>query len=117
MITAVVTLNPEDGFLRQSWVGTSVKMRAFPDEEVQAYVATGEPMDKAGGYAIQGRAGAFIEAVDGCYSNVVGFPMCEIARMLTAAGVPLPTAGPVCLLPSGAPCPRLRSDLSAVPGS
>ena len=55
-------------------VGTQVVFRVLTDEEILAYVATGEPRDKAGAYAIQGGAGAFVERYDGSYTNVIGLP-------------------------------------------
>ena len=55
-------------------------------KEIDEYVATGEPMDKAGGYAIQGRAGRFVERVDGCYFNVVGLPLARLCRILKELG-------------------------------
>ena len=68
-------------------------------EEIEAYVATGEPLDKAGGYAVQGRAAAFIEAVRGSFSGVVGLPLCTLAQLAKRAGVDLYDshgAGPAC---------------------
>ena len=55
-------------------VRTGVTFRALTDEEIDAYIATGEPMDKAGAYAIQGGAGAFVTGLDGSFENVMGFP-------------------------------------------
>lgn len=61
---------------------TSVKMNELTDEEIQAYIATGEPMDKAGAYAIQGMASRWIPRIEGDYSNVVGLPIALVYRML-----------------------------------
>lgn len=61
---------------------TLVMMSAFSDEEIQAYIATGEPMDKAGAYAIQGMASRWIPRIEGDYSNVVGLPVALVYRML-----------------------------------
>ena len=58
--------------------------------EIHAYVATGEPLDKAGGYAIQGRAAAFIERIEGSYSGIVGLPLFETARLLRDLGRRVP---------------------------
>ena len=55
--------------------------------EIQAYVATGEPLDKAGSYAIQGLASIFIERIEGSYSGVMGLPLYETASLLTETGV------------------------------
>jgi septum formation protein len=61
---------------------TTVKMTELTDEEIQAYIASGEPMDKAGAYAIQGMASRWIPRVEGDYSNVVGLPIALVYRML-----------------------------------
>ena len=63
-------------------VVTRVTFRALTDEEIRAYIATGEPMDKAGAYAIQGGAHGFVEALDGSYENVIGFPMEDVRELL-----------------------------------
>ena len=59
-----------------------VSFRALSVEEVEAYVATGEPMDKAGGYAIQGRGAMFVRMISGSYSGIMGLPLFETAEML-----------------------------------
>ena len=61
---------------------TAVRFLTLSDEEIAAYVATGEPMDKAGAYAIQGRAIRWIPRIEGCYSNVVGLPVALFATLL-----------------------------------
>lgn len=61
---------------------TEVEFRSLPDAEIAAYVATGEPMGKAGAYAIQGRAAKFIPRIAGCYFNVVGLPLARVTAML-----------------------------------
>lgn len=61
---------------------TLVTMSKFSDEEIQAYIATGEPMDKAGAYAIQGMASRWIPRIEGDYSNVVGLPVALVYKML-----------------------------------
>jgi len=66
-----------------------VRLRATSAAERNAYVATGEPMDKAGAYAIQGRAAVFVEYLAGSYSGVMGLPLFETAELLRAAGVPI----------------------------
>jgi len=65
---------------------TRVTFAALSAEEINSYVATGEPFDKAGGYAIQGRAGRFITRVEGCYFNVVGLPLSRLCRALLEFG-------------------------------
>jgi septum formation protein len=61
---------------------TAVRFVALAEEEIAAYVATGEPMDKAGAYAIQGRAARWIPRIEGCYFNVVGLPLALVTAML-----------------------------------
>ena len=63
---------------------TVVSFRALSDEEIAAYIASGEPMDKAGAYAIQGRAARWIPRIEGCYFNVVGLPIARVCAMLEA---------------------------------
>ncbi len=61
---------------------TEVPMRAYSDEEIQAYVASGDPLDKAGGYAIQHAGFHPVEALQGCFANVMGLPLCHLVRTL-----------------------------------
>jgi septum formation protein len=68
-------------------VRTRVKMRTVAVSEVDAYWRTGEPLDKAGSYAVQGIGGAFIDRIDGSYSNVVGLPLVETLSLLNKYGV------------------------------
>jgi septum formation protein len=64
-----------------------VKFRALTPEEIEKYWETGEPRDKAGAYAIQGRAAVFIESLEGSYSGVMGLPLFETAELLARAGI------------------------------
>lgn len=68
---------------------THVVFRQLTGKEIRAYIATGEPCDKAGAYAIQGYGASFVEAIHGCYFNVVGLPVGLLTRFLEAAGLPL----------------------------
>jgi septum formation protein len=63
-------------------VSTTVRFLPLSAEEIDAYVASGEPMDKAGAYAIQGLASKFVESIDGCFFNVVGLPVSRVYRYL-----------------------------------
>lgn len=90
-----------------SAISTSVRFRVLSEDEIARYIASGEPRDKAGAYAIQGLGSALIAGFDGCFTNVVGLPLCETSRLLANSGVALPMAEPVCRLPNGAACPRL----------
>jgi septum formation protein len=68
-------------------VVTRVEMAEYGEEEIDAYLQTGEPYDKAGAYAIQGLGGRLVARVDGCYTNVVGLPLETTRRLLEAWGV------------------------------
>jgi septum formation protein len=63
-------------------VETRVHFRALGEDEIAAYIASGEPFDKAGGYGVQGKAAVFVERVEGSYTNVVGMPLCEVVEAL-----------------------------------
>jgi len=63
-------------------VATAVLFRDLSEEEIAAYVATGDPLDKAGAYAIQNGAAGMVRRIDGSYSNVVGLPLCEVIEAL-----------------------------------
>lgn len=67
---------------------TRVKFTSLTREDCEAYIATGEPWDKAGGYGIQGVAGAFVESLHGSYTGVVGLPLAETRELLRRVGVP-----------------------------
>lgn len=69
---------------------TEVRFRELTDDEIRRYVASGEPLDKAGAYGIQGKASMFIESINGSYSGVVGLPMFETAQLLGNFGFQLP---------------------------
>lgn len=66
---------------------TQVRFRPLTQEEIAAYVATGEPMDKAGAYGIQGRGALLAQGIDGDYFNVVGLPVCLLGQMLQQFGI------------------------------
>jgi septum formation protein len=68
-------------------VSTDVVFRELSDNEISAYWETGEPQDKAGGYAIQGLGGMFVQYISGSYSNVVGLPLFETAQLLAGFGM------------------------------
>jgi septum formation protein len=86
VLTALFLIRLPDGAARADLESTGVRFATLSAEEIDEYVATGEPMDKAGAYAIQGRAGRFIEHVDGCYFNVVGLPLARLYRNLKEMG-------------------------------
>jgi septum formation protein len=89
VITAVAVRQPGGGHAEVA-VDTRVTFRPLSDEEISWYWSTGEPHDKAGGYAIQGRAGAFITRIEGSHSNVIGLPLVETLALLQRAGIQPP---------------------------
>jgi MAF protein len=91
VVTGVALHGAEQSYRRA--VTSVVRMRAYSDDEIVAFVASGRPLDKAGGYAIQDAQFAPVQAVEGCYLSVVGLPLCEVARGLRALGWPLPPDG------------------------
>lgn len=66
---------------------TYLRFRTLTDEQIRAYIATGEPMDKAGAYGIQGRAAVFVPGIRGDYYNVMGLPVCALAQILEQCGI------------------------------
>lgn len=88
VLTALTLVRLPDGAMRSDLESTEVLFSTLSPQEIDEYVATGEPMGKAGAYAIQGRAGILVERIDGCYFNVVGLPLARLARNLKALGWP-----------------------------
>ena len=87
VITGVCVRGPTrlgEPLVRTMVVATDVEFKVLPEEEIEAYVASGEPMDKAGAYAIQGRAAYMIRQIRGSYTNVVGLPLTELEEVLSA---------------------------------
>jgi septum formation protein len=68
---------------------SDVRFRALSAEEIRRYVQSGDPMDKAGAYGIQGRAATFVEEIRGSHSGIVGLPLCETALLLREFGYPI----------------------------
>jgi septum formation protein len=75
-------------------VTTEVRFARLTSAQIEWYVSTGEPLDKAGAYALQGAGGVFVEAVEGSVSNVIGLPLGETLQLLRRAGLPLPWESP-----------------------
>ncbi|QUS35182.1 Maf family protein [Falsirhodobacter algicola] len=87
IITAVVVRRGERVWTRE--VVSQAKMKRLSDDELNAYLASGDWQGKAGGYGIQGAAGAFIPWIAGSFTGIVGLPLAETAQLLTAAGLPV----------------------------
>jgi septum formation protein len=86
VITGVTLIRLPDVERRSFVEATQVHFSALTAEEIEEYLASGEPFNKAGGYAIQGRGGRFIPRIEGCYFNVVGLPLARLARALAELG-------------------------------
>ena len=87
-VVSALALAEPDGCVHAAVSRTTVWLRSFGEEEARAYVATGEPMDKAGSYAIQGAGAVLVESLEGDYFTVVGLPVPLLVGLLGAAGVP-----------------------------
>ena len=86
VVTGVTAFDGASGRWGASVKTSEVTMRPYSDTEISAYVATGEPMDKAGAYAVQDGEFRPAATVDGCYLNVVGLPLCEVVTLLEGMG-------------------------------
>ncbi|MGA2484063.1 MAG: Maf family protein [Candidatus Acidiferrales bacterium] len=84
--TGLVLIRLPDGASRTDIEATQVTFDLMSAEEISAYVASGEPFDKAGAYGIQGRGGRYISRIEGCYFNVVGLPLARLYRHLIDLG-------------------------------
>jgi septum formation protein len=104
VITGLALGNAANGSSLHRSVTSRVRLKPLRDDETAAYVATGEPRDKAGAYAIQGIGAELIAEFDGCYNNVVGLPLCYLSVMLAHAGIEVPSPGGFCRLPDGSLC-------------
>jgi septum formation protein len=89
VITGVAVVDARSGRADATAVITRVRMAGYGEADIDAYLETGEPLDKAGAYGIQGWGGALVAGYEGSFSNVVGLPLEETARLLAAFGVPL----------------------------
>lgn len=94
VFSGVTLLDAPSGRMRSALVQSIVWMRDYSDAEIAAYVTCGDPLDKAGAYAIQYAAFAPVTRIEGCYANVMGLPLCHLYRMLREFGV-VPNQTPV----------------------
>lgn len=125
VVTALVLLAGPLGYGAADLATVPVRMRDYRDAEILAYVRTGDPLDKAGGYAIQHGGFRPVAAIRGCYAGVMGFPLCHFRRMLRALGIPFREDIPIlCRRHTGARChihPEVLAGeplrLFALPGS
>ena len=96
ILTIAAGLDPSSATPYTELTCTDVTMRDYSDAEIDRYVATGDPFDKAGSYAIQHPEFQPVAHIDGCYANVVGLPLCTLQNMLVEVKWPGVTAVPVC---------------------
>lgn len=87
--SGIALVNSDTGAVKTDFVSTDVYFSKLSDKQILEYVASGEPMDKAGAYGIQGKGGIFVEKICGCYYNVVGLPLNRLYDMLKEMGVNL----------------------------
>ncbi len=80
--SGLVVINMYNNKIEQESLYTEVKFSNLTEEEIESYIKTGEPLDKAGAYGIQGYGGVFLEGINGCYYNVVGLPLNLLNKML-----------------------------------
>lgn len=83
---------------------SQVWMRPYTDAEIEAYIASGDPLDKAGAYGIQHKTFAPVERLTGCFANVMGLPLAELAEVLAEVGFDVPAVTPRCTRSTGRPC-------------
>ena len=89
VFTGVALIEVPGGKYRVDYEMTRVKFRSLRMNEIEAYASTGEPLDKAGAYGIQGKGAVLVEAIDGCYFNVVGLPIAKLVSMFQDFGFSL----------------------------
>jgi septum formation protein len=88
--TGLAVLRLDDNLLLSDLCETRVVMRDYSEAEMHGYIASGDPLDKAGAYAIQHTGFHPVQRLEGCYANVTGLPLCALARLLARAGLPSP---------------------------
>ena len=86
--TGAALLRLSDGLLLKDLSVTDVPMRDYSNEEIHAYIQTGDPLDKAGAYAIQHAQFHPVASLSGCYASVMGLPMCHVTRMMRKMNIP-----------------------------
>jgi len=113
VISAVAVLDARTGQLREEVCRSGVPMRDYSDEEIADYVASGDPMDKAGAYAIQHDGFHPVENFSHCYASVMGLPLCHLTRALRQFGIePAADVPSVCQQFNGYQCPVYRDVLN-----
>jgi septum formation protein len=105
VFSALTVLDAATGNETTTLNQSHVWMRCYSDAEIATYVASGDPLDKAGGYAIQHRGFAPVERIEGCYTGVMGLPLGHLASALESAGIAVPVdVAQACAAATGAVC-------------
>jgi nucleoside triphosphate pyrophosphatase len=113
--TGLVLLCVADGRMAQNVCMSEVRMRDYSDDEMLDYIASGDPLDKAGAYAVQHVGFHPVEKLDGCYANVMGLPVCHLAQLLVQLNLPPQTDLPrECQQTLGYDCPIYRQVLEGI---
>jgi MAF protein len=113
VLTAIALFKQSESKVVVDLCTTAVPMRRYTDEEIDAYVATGDPLDKAGAYAIQHAGFHPVTTLTGCYASVMGLPLCHLTRSLRQYRLTPPVDVPaVCQAFLGYDCPVYREILS-----
>ena len=111
--TGVALLRLSDGLLLKELSVTDVPMRNYSDDEINAYIQTGDPLDKAGAYAIQHPHFRPVASMNGCYAGVMGLPLCHVIRMMRKMEAPPHADAPVkCQVLLEYQCPVSKAILS-----
>jgi MAF protein len=87
VFTALAVMRCSDNIQVTDWCVTDVPMRAYSEQEMLSYIATGDPLDKAGAYAIQHPDFKPVTGLQGCFANVMGLPLCHVVRILEKLGI------------------------------
>ncbi|MFA6989639.1 MAG: Maf family protein [Candidatus Gastranaerophilaceae bacterium] len=89
VVTSTAIIDTETGHFEVESVTSKVEFKELSDLEIKKYISAGESLDKAGAYGIQGKANVFIKSIEGCYNNIVGLSLYNLAQMLTKFGIEL----------------------------
>ncbi len=118
VLSAIALVDGRDGQLREEFCRSEVTMRNYSDDEMAAYAASGDPLDKAGAYAIQHPGFRPVENFNHCYASVMGLPLCHLTRTLRSMGVePRADVPMACQSFNGYECPAYREILEAIPST
>jgi len=110
--SALAVLWVEDDSILDELIVTEVPMRNYSDEEIMVYIASGDPFDKAGGYAIQNAEFVPVQNLQGCYANVMGFPLCHLSRLISTFDMNPPAdIAAACQMSLNFSCPIFRQVL------